>query len=84
METGKIKEGPCNKNFKESKIGKKGITVTISEDCYITIGKPESKNTEVWVRNKDKLLVYPDWNSLVAALDESKAVYKMIVKEVQE
>lgn len=72
------------KNFKESKIGKKGITVTVSEDCYITIGKPESKNTEVWVRNKDKLLVYPDWNSLVAALDESKAVYKMIVKEVQE
>lgn len=51
------------KNFKESKIGKKGITVTISEDCYITIGKPESKNTEVWVRNKDKLLVYPDFFS---------------------
>lgn len=72
------------KNFKESKIGKKGITVTISKDCYITIGNPESKNTEVWVRNKDKLLVYPDWNSLVAALNESKAVYKMIVKEVQE
>ena len=60
-----------SKNYKTVKNGR-GTDLMIGEGKYILVG---AGGADVTIRGDGKVLAFDDWNGLMDAIDEDKAVY---------
>lgn len=60
-----------SQHYKEVKNGK-GTNLTISEDCYISVG---ANGQNIMLRGQGKVLCFSSWNEFIDSINTSKATY---------